>query len=60
MHRVNEGLANIEKGELSKIVLSRYLYLKSNREINTKAILERLARHNTNGYTFDANVADPE
>lgn len=60
MNGVNEGLAKIEKGELSKIVLSRSLHLKSNREINTKAILERLARHNTTGYTFAANVADPE
>lgn len=60
MNGVNEGLAKIEKGELSKIVLSRSLHLKSNREINTKAILERLARHNTTGYTFATNVADPE
>ena len=59
MEGVNEGLAKIESGELSKIVLSRSLHLKSNQEIHTKAILERLARHNTTGYTFATNVADP-
>ncbi|WHX44922.1 isochorismate synthase DhbC [Bacillus pumilus] len=60
MNGVNEGLAKIEKGELSKIVISRSLHLKSNQDIHTKAILERLARHNTTGYTFAANVADPK
>ncbi|MGG5833317.1 hypothetical protein ACQ4LK_26060, partial [Bacillus pumilus] len=44
----------------SEDVYKRQLHLKSNQDIHTKAILERLARHNTTGYTFAANVADPK
>ncbi|PON03410.1 isochorismate synthase [Bacillus halotolerans] len=54
---VEQGLASIADGTLSKIVLSRSLHLTSSEAIQTGELLHHLARHNTHGYTFAADVS---
>ncbi len=56
-HGVKQGLALIDNGTLSKIVLSRSLHLTSSEPIQTDELLHHLAQHNTHGYTFAADVS---
>ncbi|MDL4840527.1 isochorismate synthase DhbC [Aquibacillus rhizosphaerae] len=56
MDGVNKGLELIDSGELEKIVLSRSLDIKSKEPIQIKPILTKLARHNTQGYTFSIDL----
>ncbi|PRR96605.1 isochorismate synthase [Bacillus atrophaeus] len=60
MRGVERGLERIEAGDLSKIVLSRSLQLTSPKPIHIESLLHHLAQHNTNGYTFAADVSKQE
>ncbi|MCY7919187.1 isochorismate synthase DhbC [Bacillus vallismortis] len=54
---VEQGLARIGNGTLSKIVMSRSLHLTSSEPIQTDELLRHLARHNSHGYTFAADLS---
>ncbi|RFA29008.1 hypothetical protein CAI21_11200 [Alkalilimnicola ehrlichii] len=49
---VEQALMLIEQGALSKIVLSRALDLKLDREVALAAVLKRLTQQNRSGYTY--------
>lgn len=44
---------------LSKVVLSRMLEMTLRAPVDLRAVLQRLAQQNRNGYTFAANLSDP-
>ncbi|MBB3108626.1 isochorismate synthase [Paenibacillus phyllosphaerae] len=53
---VEQGIARLRSGELSKIVLSRALELTSQQPVDLQQLLRNLARSNTRGYTFAADL----
>ncbi|ASB87043.1 isochorismate synthase DhbC [Bacillus sonorensis] len=55
---VERGLAGIAAGDYSKIVLSRSLRLTSPEKIDIGRLLQNLAQHNTNGYTFAVDLPE--
>ncbi len=57
---VEEGLANIESGRISKIVLSRSLSLTSPEKVDLHQLLQNLAQHNVQGYTFAVDLPEPK
>lgn len=58
VHGVNRGLAAIEAGHLSKIVLSRSLHLTSSEKVDLHQLLHNLAQHNAEGYTFAVDLPE--
>lgn len=54
---VAQAVAQIRAGHLSKVVLARTLELAGSQSIDVQFLLERLARRNTQGYTFAAQLA---
>lgn len=60
MDGVEQGLTHIKSGHLDKIVLSRSLHLTSSEPVNINQLLQNLARHNKNGYTFAVDLPQPE
>ncbi|MDA7025411.1 isochorismate synthase DhbC [Bacillus sp. CLL-7-23] len=58
MRCVEQGLARIGTGELSKIVLSRSLQLNSSEKVDIGQLLYKLAQHNPSGYTFAVDVSE--
>ncbi|MGE7623460.1 isochorismate synthase DhbC [Viridibacillus sp. NPDC096237] len=57
---VERGLTHIKSGHLDKIVLSRSLHLTSSETVNINRLLQNLAQHNKNGYTFAVDLPQPE
>ncbi len=53
---VRRGLAQIERGELRKIVLSRTLRLASAVKVDVRQLLRNLALRNPSGYTFAVHL----
>ncbi|NNV02340.1 isochorismate synthase DhbC [Brevibacillus sp. MCWH] len=53
---VNRILARLQQGDIQKVVLARSLHLTSSDSVNIHQLLRNLARHNTRGYTFAANL----
>lgn len=60
MAGVERGLTHIKSGHLDKIVLSRSLHLTSSETVNINRLLQNLAQHNKNGYTFAVDLPQPE
>jgi isochorismate synthase len=54
---VNRILARLEQGDLRKVVLARSLHLTSSAAVDIHQLLRNLARHNTRGFTFAANLS---
>jgi isochorismate synthase len=57
---VAKAVKQIKDNMLSKVVLARALDLTAAEVIDVQYLLERLARHNTFGYTFAVNLAGAE
>lgn len=53
---VNQGLKTIEKGDISKIVLSRSLDITARENVDVQQLLKNLALHNAQGYTFAVDL----
>ncbi|MFI1796283.1 isochorismate synthase DhbC [Streptomyces sp. NPDC020379] len=49
---VAEAVRRMRRGGLAKVVLARTLELRSDRELDLPALLQRLARRDLGGYTF--------
>ncbi|MFI1971259.1 isochorismate synthase [Streptomyces cinnamoneus] len=49
---VAEAVRRMNRGEFSKVVLARTLELRSSRDLDLPALLQRLARRDPTGYTF--------
>lgn len=49
---VAEAVRRMRRGDFSKVVLARTLELRSSRELDLPALLQRLARRDPAGYTF--------
>nr|WP_251018795.1 isochorismate synthase DhbC [Streptomyces sp. ISL-11] len=49
---VAEAVRRMKRGEFGKVVLARTLELRSDREVDLPALLQRLARRDPSGYTF--------
>ncbi|MER5968157.1 isochorismate synthase DhbC [Streptomyces sp. NPDC002055] len=49
---VGEAVRRMARGEFSKVVLARTLELQSARDLDIRAMLQRLARRDPGGYTF--------
>lgn len=60
MAGVERGLTHIKSGHLDKIVLSRSLHLTSSETVNINRLLQNLACHNKNGYTFAVDLPQSE
>lgn len=60
MSGVEQGLDRIAAGELEKIVLARSLHMTSDHPVHVQQILTKLARHNTEGYTFAMDLPNEE
>ena len=60
MEIVANGIDCIKRGELNKIVLARKIVCQIKKQADTKRILQNLAEHNPNGYTFAADVSEEQ
>ncbi|MFD8997918.1 isochorismate synthase DhbC [Streptomyces abikoensis] len=49
---VAEAVRRMKRGDFSKVVLARTLELRSSRDLDLPALLQRLARRDPGGYTF--------
>ncbi|MDT0449096.1 isochorismate synthase DhbC [Streptomyces hesseae] len=49
---VAEAVRRMKRGDFSKVVLARTLELRSSRDLDLPALLQRLARRDPSGYTF--------
>jgi isochorismate synthase len=49
---VGEAVRRVERGDLDKVVLARTLELSSPADLDTPAMVQRLARRDPRGYTF--------
>ncbi|MBB5122443.1 isochorismate synthase DhbC [Streptomyces eurocidicus] len=49
---VAEAVRRMKRGDFSKVVLARTLELRSDRDLDLPALLQRLARRDPSGYTF--------
>ncbi|WP_111604466.1 isochorismate synthase [Streptomyces sp. Amel2xB2] len=49
---VGEAVRRLERGDLDKVVLARTLELRSSADLDTPAMVQRLARRDPRGYTF--------
>ncbi|MEV8477333.1 chorismate-binding protein [Streptomyces sp. NPDC051173] len=49
---VAEAVRRMKRGDFAKVVLARTLELRSDRELDLPALLQRLARRDPGGYTF--------
>lgn len=49
---VGEAVRRMERGEVDKVVLARTLELRSSADLDTPAMIQRLARRDPRGYTF--------
>jgi isochorismate synthase len=58
MSGVRDALTRFARGELDKVVLSRTLEIQCERTPNVRALVKKLAGHNTHGYTFAVNLKD--
>lgn len=57
---VAHAVAQIKAQRLSKVVLARTLALEVEETIDVRQVLERLARRNTQGYTFAVRLDGPQ
>lgn len=57
---VAQGLAMLEAGRLSKIVLARTLELASSEKVKVEPLLRHLAGNNAEGYTFAVDLPQNE
>ena len=55
---VASGIDSIKNGEMNKIVLARKMVCQTKKQADTKRILQNLAEHNPNGYTFAMDVSE--